>query len=180
MLNNKFLEFLEEVTAHFKLQGKSTKGTVVLYRGAMTDAEAGFAANMELTVGQLLPSWDAATTVVQLRLHFRMAWDFATMLSRERHNGYSVLSNVPRGLCTTDCRLIFAAADPCVPVDSFYMSSANCSLGHASNPSYLVQKCAATISLIGPSASDLQYVLDVPLQARRAAAAAATAHRMRL
>ncbi|KAG5483889.1 hypothetical protein CUR178_06886 [Leishmania enriettii] len=162
MLNNTFLEFLEEVTAHFKQQGKSTKGTVVLYRGAMTDAEAGFAANMGLTAEQVLPSWDAATTVVQFRSHFRVAWDFATMLSRERHNGYSVPSNVPCGLYTTDCRLIFAAADSCVPVDFFYTSSANCSLGHTSNPSYLVQKCAATISLIGPSASDVHYVLDVP------------------
>ncbi|KAG5510422.1 hypothetical protein GH5_06620 [Leishmania sp. Ghana 2012 LV757] len=128
----------------------------------MTDDEAGFAANMDLTVEQVLPSWDAATTVVQLRSHFRVAWDFATMLSRERHNGYSALCNVLCGLCTTDCRLIFAAANPCVPVHSFYMSSANGSLGHASNSSYLVQKCAATISLIGPSASDVQYVLDVP------------------
>ncbi|KAK7194125.1 PAZ domain/Piwi domain containing protein [Novymonas esmeraldas] len=147
VLNKKFPDFLKEVTAHFQLKGRGGKGTAVLYRGAMTDAEAGFTANMELAMEQVLPSWDTATVVVQPRSHFRMAWDPTTVFPDAGRNGPSGLCNVPRGFSTTDCRVVFADADPNVPVESFYMSGANCSLGHASNTFYLVQKRAASISL---------------------------------
>ncbi|KAG5484749.1 hypothetical protein LSCM1_06570 [Leishmania martiniquensis] len=153
VLNEKFPDFLKEVAVHFQLDGNSTKGTVVLYRGAMTDSEVGFAANMSLAIEQVLPSWDAAILVVQPRSHFRMAWDFTTVFPEEKRNGHAGLCNVPRGFCTTDCRFAFADVDPSTPVESFYMSSANCFLGHASNTYYLVQKCAATISL-----ADLQQL----------------------
>nr|AOA52367.1 argonaute 1 [Zelonia costaricensis] len=157
VLNKKFPDFLKEVVAHFQLNGKSGKGSVVLYRGAMTDAEAGFTANMELALEQVLPSWKSATVVVQPRCHFRMGWDvkstFPEVKGSNNNQTPSGLCNVPRGFSTTDCRIVFADADPNVPVESFYMSGANCALGHASNTFYLVQKRSKGISL-----ADLQQL----------------------
>ncbi|AIN96255.1 argonaute/dicer protein-like protein [Leishmania panamensis] len=148
VLNNRFPDFLKEVTAHFKLDGKGSKGTMVLYRGAMTDAEVGFTANMDLVMEQVLPNWDTATVVVHPRSHFRMAWDPTAVFPRETASAYAGFSNVPRGFSTTDCRIILADSDPYTPVDSFYLSAANCTLGHATNTYYLVQKRAASISLM--------------------------------
>lgn len=147
VLNKKFPDFLKEVASHFKLNGKSGKGTLVLYRGAMTDAEAAYATNMEQAMEQVLPSWDAATVVVQPRSHFRMGWDPVSSFPNEKGNGKGGLCNVPRGFVTSDCRVVFADADPNTPVESFYMTGANCSLGHASNTYYLVQKRSAKIPM---------------------------------
>ncbi|KPA76984.1 argonaute-like protein (AGO1) [Leptomonas pyrrhocoris] len=146
-LNKKFPDFLKEVVAHFKLNGKNGKGAMVLYRGAMTDAEAGFAFNMEPAMEQVLPSWDTATLVVQPRSHFREFWDPATSFPSEKGSGRGAHCNVPRGFVTNDCRIVFADADPNAPVESFYLSGANCTLGHASNTYYLVQNRSPAIPM---------------------------------
>nr|AOA52365.1 argonaute 1 [Crithidia acanthocephali] len=147
VLNKKFPDFLKEVVARFKLNGKGGKGAMVLYRGAMTDAEAAYAVNMEQAVEQLLPSWDTATVVVQPRSHFRMGWDPVSSFPQEKGKGTGGYCNVPRGFVTEDCRIVFADADPNAPVESFYLSGANCSLGHASNTYYLVLKRSPAIAM---------------------------------
>lgn len=44
----------------------------MLYRGAMTDAEAAFTANVELAMEQVPPGRDTATVVAQPRSHVGM------------------------------------------------------------------------------------------------------------
>ena len=145
VLNRRFPDFLKEVVAHFKLDGKNGKGVMVLYRAAMSDAETAFVANMKQDVKQVLPSWDTATVVVQPRSHFRMFWDPASFPGMTGHAGGG-FCNVPRGFVTRGCHVIFADADPTnAAVESFYLSSANCSLGHGSNTYYLVHERSSSI-----------------------------------
>jgi hypothetical protein len=145
VLNVKFPDFLKKVVAQFKLNGKDGKGAMVLYRGAMSDAEAAYAANMEQAMEQVLPSWDTATVVVQPRCHFRMGWDPTTTFPEAQGSKKGKYCNVPRGFVTNDCRIVFADFGPNAPVESFYLCGANCSLSHASNTYYLVQKRSSTI-----------------------------------
>ncbi|KPI85010.1 hypothetical protein ABL78_5945 [Leptomonas seymouri] len=66
-----------------------------------------------------------------------MLWHSASSFLSEGSSDNGCCCNVPRDCVTGDCRTVFTAANPSVPVVSFYLSGASCSLGHASKPYYL-------------------------------------------
>lgn len=137
--------FVEDVVGHFRL---ADKGVVLLYRGAADDGEMIFTENLSTTLQHVLPKWNHVVVSVQPKCPTRMAWDPNTVSNPGKDGSRAALCNAPRGFVSQDCSIVLPFDSEGQPEkECFYLTSASCTLGHASNSFYVVHERCKAVSL---------------------------------
>lgn len=136
VLNEKMKDFINDVRNYFK---PHDQGTVLVFRGCPSEGEIAITENYENVIKSVLPQWRYAVITAQGRSHTRFGWNVNKSLPSV---GVSELCNPPRGFCTEECGDfalgIYEEGKRVKLYETFYITGASCTLGHASNTFYAV------------------------------------------